>query len=268
MSVSAILYALLALGALGLVFGLVLGVADKKFHVEVDPRVEKVRACLGGANCGACGFAGCDAFAEAVVAGKVLPNGCPAGGAATACAIGEVLGITVETKAPVVARVICQGTCGVAKERYEYDGYKSCRVAASMAGGPKQCRFSCVGLGDCALACAFDAITMKDGIAYIDEKKCVGCGACVDVCPHNVIHLKPADASVLVRCQNRDVARVARDVCMKACIACGRCVKTCKYDAIKVENGFAVIDEEKCTRCGECAEVCPCKCITVQSKEK
>ncbi len=264
MDILPIVYAFVALGAIGLIFGVVLGVADKKFYVEVDERVANVRACLPGANCGACGYVGCDSFAEAVVEGKAPPNGCSAGGSSTADAIGEVLGVAVEAQAPVVARVLCQGTSGVAKPRFEYDGYRSCRVAASMAGGPKQCRFSCIGLGDCAFSCKFGAITMRDGIAFISPERCVGCGTCVDICPRSVIKLQPADAQVLVRCRNSDVARQARDVCMKACIACKRCVKECKYDAIAVENGFAVIDPEKCTRCGECAAVCPCKCITIK----
>ena len=259
----AILLALLVLGVLGVVFGAVLGVADKKFYVEVDERVQKVRECLGGANCGACGFAGCDAFAEAVVAGEAKPNGCPAGGAKTAEAIGEVLGLKVEATEPKVARVICQGTNGIAKERYEYTGYDSCRVAASLAGGPKLCRFACLGLGDCADKCSFNAITMVDGIAHVNPDNCVGCGACVKECPRNAIALLPKDAKTVVLCRNSDSGREARAACMSACIACQRCVKTCKYDAIKVENGFASIDYEKCTRCGECAEVCPCNCISI-----
>ncbi len=263
-----IVSALLVLGVLGLAFGAVLGVADKKFHVETDPRVDQVRACLGGANCGACGFAGCDAFAEAVVSGEAKPNGCPAGGEAAAVAIGEIMGVAVEAVEPMVARVICQGTHGVAKERYTYDGLKSCRVAAGMAGGPKECRFACIGLGDCMNHCAFHAISIVDGIAHIDESLCKGCGTCVETCPRSVIQLRPVDAPVLVRCRNSDVARVARSVCMKACIGCGRCTKECKYGAIQVENGFARIDLDKCTRCGECAKVCPCNCITVQGESE
>lgn len=263
MSGIAIVLAFLVLGALGVAFGALLSFADKKFYVEVDPRIAAVRACLGGANCGACGFAGCDAFAEAVVEGKAPANGCPPGGEAAAKGIGEVMGVNVEAQAPVVARVMCQGTHGVVKDRYVYDGLRSCRVAASLAGGPKTCRFSCVGLGDCVLKCAFEAIRIEDTIAVIDPLKCKGCGECVDVCPRGVIQLKPLDAQVLVRCRNSDVAREARAVCMKACIGCGRCTKECKYDAIHVENGYARIDEEKCIRCGECAAVCPCKCITI-----
>ena len=266
MDVTAILYALLVLGALGLVFGIVLGIADKKFFVPADERVERIRACLPGANCGACGFAGCDAYADAVASGKVLPNCCPVGGSAAACAIGDVIGCAVEVSEPVRARVLCQGTTSEAVQKYEYDGYKSCRAAIGIAGGPKQCRFSCVGLGDCAAACPFDAITMRDGIANIDEGLCVGCGVCVDICPRNVIKLLPIMKNqVIVCCRNTDSGREARAVCKKACIACGRCEKACKFDAIKVIDGCAVIDQQKCTRCNECVAVCPTKCITVGS---
>ncbi|HOR13536.1 MAG TPA: RnfABCDGE type electron transport complex subunit B, partial [Clostridia bacterium] len=119
MDVTAILYALLVLGALGLVFGIVLGIADKKFFVPADERVERIRACLPGANCGACGFAGCDAYADAVASGKVLPNCCPVGGSAAACAIGDVIGCAVEVSEPVRARVLCQGTTTEAVQKYK-----------------------------------------------------------------------------------------------------------------------------------------------------
>ena len=259
-----ILYAGLLLGALGLIFGGILSFASKKFHVEVDERIGKVRECLGGANCGACGYAGCDAFAAAVVEGKAPINGCAPAGEKGIKAIVAVMGQEAETGERMVARVLCQGETGIAKERYLYDGYQSCASAAGLAGGPKDCRFACLGLGDCMDKCAFGAISMQDGIAHIDPNKCTSCGACVKACPRSVIRLLPVSQSVIVRCRNSDVARMARSVCMDACIGCGRCKKECQYDAIVVENGFARIIPEKCTRCGACAAVCPCKCITVE----
>ncbi len=258
-----IVYSFGVMAALGLIFGALLSFAGKVFFVEVDERVANVRAALPGANCGACGFVGCDSFAEAVVAGKAPVNGCVPGGATSANALGAIMGKRVEAKAQMAARVLCQGTTGIAKDRFIYDGLKSCRAAVNMAGGPKTCRFACVGLGDCEANCRFGAITMQDGIAHIDAEKCVGCGTCAATCPRKVIQLLPPKADVIVRCRNSDVAREARAVCMKACIGCGRCVKECECDAIHVEDGFARIDAEKCTRCGKCALVCPCKCITV-----
>lgn len=259
-----ILYAALLLGGLGLVFGGILSFASKKFHVDVDERVEQVKACLGGANCGACGYAGCDAFAAAVVEGKAPANGCAPAGEKGIQEISRIMGLEVSDTERMVARVLCQGEKGIAKERYQYDGYQSCAIATSLAGGPKDCRFACVGLGDCQDKCKFDAISMKNGIAFVDPDKCTACGACVKACPRGVLKLMPLSQNVIVRCRNSDVARTARAVCMDACIGCGRCLKECQYGAIVVENGFARIDPEKCTRCGACAAVCPCKCITIE----
>lgn len=259
-----IVYAALTLGVLGLIFGAVLTFASKKFHVEVDERIEQVQACTGGANCGACGYAGCAAFAEAVVKGEAKANGCAPAGAEGARKIGEIMGLNVDLEERRVARVLCNGAHGIAKSSYNYDGYRSCVVAADIAGGPKDCRFACIGLGDCMDHCAFDAITMVDGIAHINEDRCTACGACVNVCPRSVIKLLPVSQNVIVRCRNEEVARAARESCMRACIGCGRCKRECKYDAIVVENGYARIDHEKCVRCGECAKVCPCNCITVE----
>lgn len=253
-----ILFAFILLGGLCAVFGVMLSVADKKFAVETDERVSKVRGFLGGVNCGVCGAAGCDVFAQRVAAGELDPGMCPA---ADVEAIGEILQIKVTSGEKKVARVICQGIEGIAKERYEYDGYESCIIASAMAGGPKLCMFACVGLGDCVRACAFGAVRVENGVAKINAAKCVGCGVCVAKCPRNVIRLAERDERVMVLCRNGEEGRTARAQCMKACIACGRCVKECKYDAIFVSNGFAKIDVEKCTRCGDCIGVCPCGCI-------
>lgn len=262
MNTTAIILALGIMAVLGVLFGIILTIADKKFAVEVDARAAAVRECLGGANCGACGYAGCDAFAQAVVNGEAPVNGCAPGGPKAAEAIAAIMGMSVDTTGVrKAARVICQGECGVAKERYIYDGLASCASAGNLAGGPKMCRFACVGLGDCAKACAFGAIDLANGIAKIDAEKCTACGQCAKACPRGVIELKPVNETVIVSCRNTDAGREARAACMKACIACGRCTKECPNDAIHVEGGVAKIDESKCTRCGACAKVCPCKCI-------
>lgn len=256
-----ILIAIAILGCIGAIFGVILGIASKKFHVETDERVERVRECLGGANCGACGFAGCDAFAAAVVAGEAKPNGCPPGGAAAAERIGEILGVSVEYSEKKVATLLCLGTRAVAKDRYAYEGLSSCRAAAGLAGGPKQCVYSCIGLGDCVTKCSFGAIKISNGIAEIDTQKCGGCGTCVEACPRSAIELLPISANTVVKCRNKDVGRAAVAVCMMACIGCKRCEKECETDAIKVVDGSARIDYTRCTRCGKCAAVCPRKCI-------
>ncbi|MEG2858697.1 MAG: RnfABCDGE type electron transport complex subunit B [Clostridia bacterium] len=258
-----ILLAVGVLTGLGLAFGALLSLAGKLFQVEIDPRVEAVRQCLAGANCGACGFPGCDACAEAIVKGEAAPNCCAPAGVSGAQAIGKVMGVDAVQVTPMIARVLCNGTIGVANDRYTYDGYTSCRVAAGIAGGPKECRFACIGLGDCIEHCAFGAISIRGGIARIDEKRCMACGACVGACPRSVIQMLPISSNVIVQCRNTDPAKKARDACMRACIGCGRCVKACKVGAIEVVDGVAKIDYTKCTLCGDCAQICPCKCIKV-----
>lgn len=258
-----VLYAVAVLGALGIGFGLVLSFADKKFAVETDEKVQQIRECLAGANCGACGFPGCDGFAQAVAEGRAPVDGCKPAGNSCTQKIAEIMGTTVAEFVPQAARVLCQGATDIAKMRYIYDGYPSCHAAAQLAGGPKQCQYACIGLGDCVNACEFNAITIKNTIAEVDENKCTACGMCESICPRNVIRLLPRTSTVSVRCRNLAPAREAKDSCSNACIGCKRCVKECKYDAIEVINGVAVIDPDKCTHCGDCAKVCPCNCIVI-----
>lgn len=259
-----ILYAGLVLGGVGLIFGLVLTFAAKAFKVEADERVEQVRECLSGANCGGCGYPGCDSFAKAVVAGEAPVNGCIPAGNTGAKKIAAIMGVEAEHVERKAACVMCQGVSGEAKDKYQYDGYQSCLAAAGMAGGPKDCRFACLGLGDCVNKCKFGAISIKNGVAVVDPDKCTACGTCVETCPRHVISLLPRSQKVAVRCHNTDNAKAARAVCTNACIGCGRCTKECEFGAIVVENGLAHIDAEKCTACGKCVSVCPCNSIVVK----
>ena len=253
------------LSGIGIVFGVVLGISAKKFYVEEDPRVEELRSCLGGANCGACGFAGCDAFAKALIEGQACPEDCTAASADNLEKIGQIMQVEVSEREPRVARVLCQGAFSVSKKRYDYEGYSSCRAVAQMAGGNKQCHYACIGLGDCAKKCAFDAIDIVDGVAIINADKCTACGECVLECPRHVIELIPKECNVTVRCSNHERAKIAKDACMRACIACGRCAKACPQEAITIENYLAHIDPHKCNNCGECVPVCPSNCIVVQT---
>jgi len=256
-----IIYAIAALGGLGILFGIVLGFADKKFAVEVDDRVSAVRAAVSGANCGACGYTGCDAYAEAVVHGDAKANACIPGGAKTVKAIDAIMGLHAQALEPMVARVRCQGTCERVTARYDYSGVPSCRAVSGISGGPNACEFGCVGYGECLSVCAFGAISMVDGIAMIDDDACTGCGMCVGVCPRNIIQMLPRDQTVVVMCRNEAIGRIARLQCKTACIGCKRCEKECSTESIKVVNGVAVIDENTCTRCGACIPVCPMDCI-------
>lgn len=259
---SSILYPVLSLGGLGILFGVLLGYASKKFAVEVDERVPMVRSALPGANCGGCGFAGCDAYADAVVNAGAKPNGCPVGGATSAAKIAEIMGVTVDTSEPKKAYVKCQGTCDKAKEKYEYYGAMTCVDAANIPGaGSKSCTFGCMGLGSCVQVCAFDAIHVVNGIAVVDEDACTGCGACVNICPKTVIELTPVSKKVRISCNSHEKGLEVKNACSVGCISCGLCVRNCPSEAITMVNNLPVIDYDKCTQCGVCVGKCPTKAI-------
>jgi len=93
---SAVLIAVGVLVAIGLICALILVIAAKFFAVKVDEKEQKIRACLPGANCGACGFTGCDGYAKALAEGSAPANLCVPGGASAAAQLGEVLGVSVE----------------------------------------------------------------------------------------------------------------------------------------------------------------------------
>ncbi len=92
MDLKNILYAVASLTAMGLLFGVILGVAAKVFAVKTDPRIEQITHVLPGANCGGCGFAGCANFADAVVKAGAPTNGCMVGGAKVVARIATIMG--------------------------------------------------------------------------------------------------------------------------------------------------------------------------------
>lgn len=260
-----IIWSVTVLGILGILIGLLLGVAGKVFAVDTDERIVQVRESLPGNNCGGCGYAGCDGLAEAIVAGKAELSACPVGGAAVAEKIAEILGVEAGVSEKKVAYVRCAGTCEAAKLQYHYVGEADCQQAAIAPGsGEKACSYGCLGLGSCVKACAFDAIHIENGIAVVDKEKCVACGQCVKACPKDLIELIPYDAAYMVQCHSQDKGKDVMAVCAAGCIGCGICVKQCEYDAVKVENNLAFIDAEKCQACGKCAEKCPRKVIYAQ----
>jgi len=230
--------------ALGFLFSLGLVLAYKKLRVEEDPRVEKIAQALPQANCGACGFSGCRAFAVGVVQGKADPAGCPVGGEQTALALSDIMGVEAGEVVRQVARIHCRGTRDAAKDRGAYLGISTCR-AAHLIGGNKQCSYGCMGYGDCVRACPFEAMAMgEDGLPVVWEDRCTACGKCVDACPRNIIELHPLSQNILVFCRSLDRGPTARKLCKNACIACGICARACP-EAIVMENNLAVILDEK-----------------------
>ena len=252
MDMQNVIYAVAVLFIMGIVFAILLGVAAKVFAVEVDERVPLVRECLPGANCGGCGFPGCE--------GRAPVNGCPVGGAAAAEKIAKVLGVEVAAGDRQVAHVYCNGGCN-AKDKANYEGLQDCNAAMRVASGPKACSFGCMGLGSCVKACAFDAIHIVDGVAKVDTDKCVACGKCVSTCPKKIINLVSEVKKVHVNCVNKDKGPEVMKVCSNGCIGCKMCEKTCKFDAIHVVDGVAKIDYDKCKNCKMCTKACPKGCI-------
>ncbi len=250
------------ISGLGLAFGLGLSYASKVFEVKVDERIGKVREMLPGANCGACGFSGCDGLAEAIVNEGAPASRCPVGGVATANAISDYMGVDEGAVDVKVARVICQGTCANVETKYDYSGIEDCNAANALSAGMSACSYGCLGLGSCARACPFDAITIEEGVARINTDKCTGCSNCVAQCPKGIIKMIPVLSGYTVVCANHDKGVIARKNCKVGCIACQKCARVCPSSAITVSDNLAVIDPEKCTNCGECVTVCPQKCIT------
>lgn len=262
-----ILIAIGILGGLGLVFGLVLAAASKVFYVETDPRLEQLNECLPGANCGGCGFAGCGAYAEAVLKGEAPVGKCASGGNEAAKAMAAIMGVEAGEVTRKVALVRCSGartydaegnlTKG-AKMKATYEGFHDCLAASRVGGsGPLSCKFGCLGYGSCTKVCKYGAISVKNGVAVVDEDLCVGCMACAQVCPRKIITAVEPSQNVIIACNSLAKGAVTNRACTVGCIGCGKCMKSCPSGAITITNNLAQIDSSKCTNCGECAKVCP-----------
>lgn len=257
-------FTLIFLAGLGTVFGLGLAFAAKRFSVQIDPRVEKVKDVLAHAHCGACGYAGCEQYAEAVVNNPdVPPNLCVPAGAKAAETVALITGKKAEIREPQFARIMCQGGSSKSVKRFKYEGVQDCRAAILAGGGDKACRYGCLGYGTCSRVCPFGAITMtEDNLPYVDIIKCTGCRKCEAACPTKVIEVLPASRQVLVTCHSKDKGGDTRKNCDVGCIACGICVKVCPFDAPSVANNLSRIDLDKCKVCGLCVPKCPTKAIS------
>lgn len=243
---------------IGLIAGIILTLASKFMAVKVNEAVTRVRAVLPGANCGACGYAGCDDYANAIANDHtVKSNLCTPGGSAVALAISNALGIEFEAVAGKTAVVKCSGTYAKTSYVMDYRGLQSCSANKIFYRGRGACNQSCLGYGDCANVCEYDAISMEGGIAVINPNKCIGCGLCAKRCPNHLIDLVTGSSFVYVGCSSREKATVTRERCSAGCIGCKRCEKACKFDAIHVENNVAIIDYDKCKNCKLCIKECP-----------
>lgn len=260
--------AVLVLGMIALIAAVVLFVCAKKFAVKTDPRIAEVVDLLPKANCGGCGFAGCQAMAEALVkkadGENNAPLSCPVGGDTVMQQVAQLLGVETEQTTPMVAVVRCAGCQN--EKLATYDGLHTCAAMNACGVGEHGCGYGCLGCADCEAACAFGGIKVNEetGVPQVDTSLCTACGSCVKACPRHIIELRPRGVKnrrVFVACRNQDRGPAAMKVCNTACIGCGKCAKECPFGAIVIENNVAYIDYTKCRLCRKCVNVCPRKAI-------
>ena len=253
------------LGAMGIVFAGLLGLASNIFHVEVDEREAQVREALPGANCGACGYAGCDAYAKAVSEGEII-NLCTIGGPPVADDIAEIMGVEKVETVRMVATVHCNGSYDHTDLLFDYEGISDCRVIKNLGGGScKACQYSCQGCGTCVQNCEYDAIHIVNGVAIVDENKCVACKKCTNVCPQKIIHLTPYGEKAFVQCSSYGFGKSVREDCSVGCIGCGLCARTApglfEMDGKLAKVKYDVPFDLEAAKAA--AAKCPTKCIII-----
>ncbi|MDH5515376.1 MAG: 4Fe-4S binding protein, partial [Gammaproteobacteria bacterium] len=215
----------------------------RRLFVFEDPRIDEVEEMLPHANCGACGAAGCRAFAEQLVAGEQLPGKCTVNSADMNQQIAGFLGVDLGQEEKRVARLACAGGSNVAHTHASYSGLDTCRAAALVSGGGKSCVWGCLGFGDCGEVCDFDAIRMdRQRLPVVDSERCTACGDCVDICPRDLFSLQPVSHHLWVACSNPEAGDEVEADCRVLCNGCGRCVADAPEGLITLQDKLAVID--------------------------
>lgn len=254
--------AALGLGLIALLLGIGLGFAARKFGVTPDEREERALAILPGANCGGCGYPGCQAFVSALIKGEAEITGCPAGGSDVHRRLAEAIGAEFEETEPAAALVRCRGGAGAAASKFQYRGLQNCLAAGLLGGGPKACAYGCLGFGDCARACPFGAITMGgEGLPEISSDKCTGCGVCVKACPRGIIELAPASREVYVACVSTERGKDVKQACSAGCIGCGICARVSPEGAVVMQSNLPVIKTNSAEDLKSAIEKCPARVL-------
>ena len=262
--ITGIIIATCVVAGVGIVIGIILGIADMKLHVDVDEKEAAILEALPGNNCGGCGYPGCSGCAAAIAKGEAAVNQCPVGGAPVAAAISEIMGVEAGDSTRMVAFVHCGGDCEKATQQYEYSGVTDCRLQMQApGGGSKTCTYGCLGGGTCVSVCQFDAIHVVNGIAVVDKEECKACGKCIDICPRHLIDLIPYDAGESVACKSQDMGKLVNGYCKSGCIACHICEKNCPAGALTLNDDKIDFDSEKCIYCRTCEAICPLDAIRI-----
>ncbi len=244
---------------LGLILAAVLAFANRRLYVYEDPRIDQVEDMLPHANCGACGTAGCRAFAEKLVSNELQPGACTVNSVDMNQQIADFLGVDLGAGDKRIARLACAGGSNVAHRHGDYRGVDSCRAASLVAGGGKGCAWGCLGLADCERICEFDAITMdRHDLPQVIGDLCTACGDCVEICPRDLFSLQPIAHRLWVACKNLEQGEAAEAECSVACNGCGRCALDAPADLITIEHYLARIDYAKNSLASRVAiERCP-----------
>jgi electron transport complex protein RnfB len=249
---------ILTLGLLTLALAGLIAVANKKLYVYEDPRIDQVEDMLPHANCGACGFPGCRPFAEALVAGQILPGKCSVSSDEGRAAIASFLGVALGAEEKKVARLACNGGMNVAINQAYYKGVSTCQAATLISGGGKACSWGCLGYGDCEVVCDFDAISMNEfGIPVVDVEKCTACGDCVEACPKGLFSIHPISHRLWVACKSLEAGDEVLDVCDVGCTACGKCAMDAEDNMITMVKNLPVINYSKNHKTQDPIQRCP-----------
>ncbi|MCP4049771.1 MAG: RnfABCDGE type electron transport complex subunit B [bacterium] len=245
--------AVAGMGGLGFIWAIILVVVNKKFHVDEDPKIEKIVECLPGVNCGACGFAGCGAFGEAIIEEDIDPALCPVNEDENMQCIADIIGKELDAKGvKMVAELHCTGTKENVDTRADYYGHHTCLAEHITNGGSKSCLYGCLSTGDCVKVCPFDALKMADnGLPLVSEEKCTACGKCIEECPRDLFKLVPVDQKVFVLCSSKDTGPVTKKSCKVGCIGCTICAKKVDAATYKIENFLATVDYEASQKLSE-----------------
>jgi RnfABCDGE-type electron transport complex B subunit len=231
------------MAGIGLFFGVIIAVSSRVLRVDEDPRIEGTNELLPGTNCGACGQPGCLPFAEKLVAGLVTPSQCTVSTDEDIEAIAEYLQVDAGEQEKQVARLKCGGGSAQAHQIAEYQGFEGCRAAAVVSGGGKGCSWGCLGLGDCEVACTFDAIHMNsNGLPQVDIDKCTACPDCTDACPRDLFEVVPMSHKLYVQCNSPLAGEAATMLCSTACDACGKCAADAAPGLVEMVGNLPVVD--------------------------